>query len=136
MSFRLLRLVSRISMPRSRSIWRSSNDHLASAVHTTLERLQGVLADLRSGRSAAGSTLPAPAITSRGWTRTTKGSARTSTLCLRAGIRLHYETEIQIIRMILAGVFDCFPNLTLKGRAFGRWLTQTTVDAAERPNAS
>ena len=35
-------------------------------------------------------------------------------LFARAGIGWHYETGIQIIRMILAGVFDCFPNLTLK----------------------
>jgi predicted TIM-barrel fold metal-dependent hydrolase len=30
-----------------------------------------------------------------------------------AGVGWHYETGIQIIRMILAGIFDRFPNLTI-----------------------
>jgi len=34
------------------------------------------------------------------------------------GIGWHYETGIQIIRMILAGVFDRFPNLTI---VIGHW---------------
>jgi len=34
------------------------------------------------------------------------------------GIGWHYETGIQIIRMILAGVFDRFPNLTI---VTGHW---------------
>ena len=39
-------------------------------------------------------------------------------LFARAGIGWHYETGIQIIRMILAGVFDRFPNLTI---VTGHW---------------
>jgi uncharacterized protein len=142
---------------------RSSNDHLAAAVHTTPERFQGFAtlptpSPERAAKELArciqelgldgamlhGRTRDRNLSQQEFWPIFEAAEALGAPLYLHPqspqqgvldayykgfgedidslfagpGIGWHYETGIQIVRMILAGVFDRFPNLTI---VTGHW---------------